>query len=127
VKPLLADISIWIRFLYRKEPHASRMQSLLSAEMIAGHEMVYGELFVGDTGGRSQLLQAYSSMYMITSVPHEEVVAMVKERSWQAKGVGWVDMHLLAAALVAQVPLWTVDPRLDALARECGIAYDVSK
>lgn len=123
----LADTSVWIRFLYTKEPFASRMQSLLNAESIAGHEMVYGELLAGDTGGRTQLLQAYSNMHMIAPVAHDEVVAMVKKRNWQARGVGWVDMHLLASALASKTPLWTADPRMDALARECGIAYDVSK
>lgn len=103
------------------------MRELLGLEMIAGHEMIYGELLTGDTGGRSQLLQAYSSMHMVAPVPHDEVVTMVKKRNWQARGVGWVDMHLLASALATQTPLWTADPRMEALAQECGIAYDVSK
>lgn len=123
----LADTSVWIRFLYTKAPFASHMQALLNAERIAGHEMVYGELLAGDTGGRTRLLQEYSRMYMVAPVAHDEVVAMVKKRNWQARGVGWIDLHLLASALASKTRLWTADPRMEALARECGIAYDVSK
>jgi predicted nucleic acid-binding protein len=124
---ILADTSVWIRYLYTREPFARHMRALLDTEQVAGHEMVFGELLVGDTGGRAQLLEAYGLMHQAATVAHEEVAAMVRKRKWQAKGVGWIDMHVLASALAAEVRLWTADPRLEELARECGIAYDVSK
>ena len=31
-------------------------------------------------------------------------------------GLGWVDVHLLASALLAGVPLWTLDRRLASVA-----------
>jgi hypothetical protein len=37
---------------------------------------------------------------------------------------GWIDIHLLASALVGGLLLWTADPRLAAMASELGIAYE---
>jgi predicted nucleic acid-binding protein len=52
-----------------------------------------------------------------------EVVAFVRGRQLHGRGIGWIDAHLLAAALVADVPLWTADERLAGLARELGVYY----
>jgi len=56
-------------------------------------------------------------------VPHQEVVAFVRERKLHGRGIGWIDAHLLASALVARVQLWTADAPLRATAEELGIAY----
>jgi predicted nucleic acid-binding protein len=47
----------------------------------------------------------------------------VRERRLHGRGIGWVDAHLMASALVGRLKLWTVDPRLAMLAKEFGIAY----
>jgi hypothetical protein len=36
----------------------------------------------------------------------------------------WIDVHLLASALVGRLKLWTTDPALATLAKELGISYD---
>jgi len=41
------------------------------------------------------------------------------------RGVGWIDVHLLASAIVERLQLWTADPRLAAVAGELGVAYEV--
>jgi len=56
-------------------------------------------------------------------VSHAEVLAFVRERELNGRGIGWIDAHLLASALVAQVTLWTADAALATIARELGIAY----
>ena len=41
-------------------------------------------------------------------------------------GLGYVDVHLLAATTLGDpVRLWTRDRRLAAVARDLGLAYDV--
>jgi predicted nucleic acid-binding protein len=47
----------------------------------------------------------------------------VRHRKLNGCGIGWVDVHLLASALVSRSPLWTADSRLEAIASELGIAY----
>jgi hypothetical protein len=39
------------------------------------------------------------------------------------RGVGWIDIHLLATAIVERLQLWTADPRLAAMAKAFGVAY----
>ena len=50
------------------------------------------------------------------------VVAFVRDRKLHGRGIGWIDAHLLASALVGRLKLWTTDPALAVLARELGIA-----
>jgi hypothetical protein len=57
-------------------------------------------------------------------VPHGDVVEFVRDRRLHGRGIGWIDAHLLASALVGRQKLWTIDPRLAVLARELGVAYD---
>ncbi len=120
---ILVDTSVWIRFLGNRSPYAQELDRLLSADEVAGHEMVYGELLVGDRVGRRNLLTAYEAMHQACTVSHREVVEFVRDRNLLGRGVGWVDMHLLASSLVSQLPLWTADSRLDALASELGVCY----
>ena len=78
---------------------------------------------VGDRGGRRSFLQTYALMHQAPVVPHCEVVEFVRQRRLHGRGIGWIDTHLLASALVSQMKLWTADPRLRDVARELGIDY----
>ncbi len=90
---------------------------------MSGHDFVYGELLIGDEGGRKQLLASYEQMHQAPMVTHGEVVLFVCERRLYGRGIGWIDAHLLASALVGRLKLWTADQRLATLAKEFGIAY----
>jgi len=121
---VLVDTSVWIRFLSNRAPYAAELDELLSRDEVSGHDFVYGELLVGDKAGRKRLLAEYAQMIQAPVVPHGDVVAFVRDRRLQGRGIGWVDVHLLASALVGRLKLWTADPRLAMVAREMGIAYD---
>jgi len=119
---VLVDTSVWVRFLANREPHAGQLDRLLSDDEVAGHELVYGELLIGDAGGRTALLAAYAEMHQAPTVAHEEVVAFVRSRRLHGRGASWIDVHLLASAVVAGLTLWTADSRLAALASALGVA-----
>ena len=121
---VLVDTSVWIRFLSNRPPYAAELDELLSRDEVSGHEFVYGELLIGDKGGRKQLLANYEQMHQAPAVPHLDVVEFVLSRRLHGRGIGWIDAHLLASALVGRLQLWTTDPRLAGLARELGIAYE---
>jgi predicted nucleic acid-binding protein len=121
---VLVDTSVWIRFLANRAPYAAELDDLLSRDEVVGHEFVYGELLVGDRGGRKKLLALYEQMHQVSAVPHREIVAFVHGRNLLGRGVGWIDIHLLASAIVGRIPLWTADSRLSAAAREIGIAFE---
>jgi predicted nucleic acid-binding protein len=120
---VLVDTSVWIRFLSNRAPFAAAMDELLSRDDVAGHECVYGELLIGDTGGRRQLLASYELMKQAPVVPHADLVAFARARRLHGRGVGWIDAQLLASALVGGLKLWTADEPLAALAAETGVQY----
>jgi len=121
---VLVDTSVWIRSLADRAPHRRELDRLLALDEVVGHELIYGELLVGDRGGRRKLLAAYERLQQVTAVPHREVVEFVQHRGLHGRGVGWVDIHLLASAIVARVRLWTADPRFSAVAAELGVGYE---
>jgi predicted nucleic acid-binding protein len=123
---VLVDTSVWIRFLANRAPYAVELDRLLGLDEVTGHELVYGELLIGDRGGRRKLLAAYEQMHQASIVPHTDVVAFVRERDLSGYGVGWIDIHLLASALVGRLRLWTADPRFAAIAKKVGVAYDIA-
>jgi predicted nucleic acid-binding protein len=123
---VLVDTSVWIRFLANRAPYAAELDRLLGLDEVTGHELVYGELLIGDRGGRGKLLAAYERMHQAAMVPHREVVAFVRNRDLHGRGVGWIDVHILASAVVGRLQLWTADPRFSAVANALGVAYEVS-
>jgi predicted nucleic acid-binding protein len=120
---VLVDTSVWIRFLTNRNPYAANLDALLGKDEVAGHELVFGELLMGDKGGRRELVEAYGQIHRAACVSHEEVVAFVRERRLHGRGVGWIDVHLLASAIVGRHELWTADSRLSALADELDVAF----
>lgn len=120
---VLVDTSVWVRYLYGRDPFLSEAGKLADSEQAAGHELVYGELLMGDGGGRKSFLAEYELIEQAPPVPHEEVVELVRARRLQGRGVGWLDVNLLASAMAAHMKFWTADPRLAAIAAELGVAY----
>ena len=121
---VLVDTSVWIRFLADRAPYARELDRLLANDEVTGHELVYGELLLGDRSGRKKLLAAYERMEQATVVPNREVVAFVHARDLHGRGVAWIDIQLLASAIVGRLELWTADPRFATLAQQLGVAYD---
>ncbi|HEY6988429.1 MAG TPA: PIN domain-containing protein [Bryobacteraceae bacterium] len=121
---VLVDTSVWIRSLADRAPYRRELDRLLALDAVVGHELIYGELLIGDRGGRRKLLEAYERLQQATTIPHREVVEFVRRRELHGRGVGWIDIHLLASAIVARVRLWTADPRFSAVAAELGIGYE---
>jgi predicted nucleic acid-binding protein len=120
---VLADTSVWIRFLADRIPFAAELDRLLEKDEVAGHDLVYGELLIGDVGGRTGLLNSYDLIQRVPAVGHVEVATFVRSHKLHGRGIGWIDAHLLASALVADTLLWTADEHLDKLAGELGIGY----
>ncbi len=121
---VLVDTSIWIRFLAGREPHASALDQLLASDRVLSHDLVEGELLIGDTGRtRARLLAAYSEIHRARTVPHAEVAQFVEARKLQGRGIGWIDAHILASAVVERCTLWTADAGLAGLAAALGVAH----
>ena len=105
------------------KPYAGELDRLLSNDEVLGHDFVYGELLIGDRGSRAKLLVEYKVMPQATLVANLEVVEFVRHHRIIGLGIGWIDAHLLASAIVAGSRLWTADRRLAVVAQDIGVAY----
>lgn len=122
---ILIDTSVWIRKWAGQPNFAAGLDGLLRQDQVGGHALVHGELLAGDTGGRAQALRDYEQLPWAPTLPHQDVVGIVRQRKLAGRGVGWIDLHLLAASLASGWAFWTADEHLASLAREMRIAWTI--
>lgn len=115
---MLADTSIWVEHLRRGQ---LGLISLLHRAEVHCHAFIIGELACGSTSRRSEILQLLRRLPSVPIVENEEVMTFVERHHLMGRGVGWVDMHLLASAALANVLFWTTDRRLAVIARSLGV------
>ena len=111
---VLVDTSVWIDFLRQGNP---LLEDLLKDNEVATHPLVIGELHVGNINKRKQFLSLLSNLPQVSECAHSEVLFLIDEHKLYAKGIGYTDAHLLTSAIVYEVPLWTLDKKLDRLAK----------
>ena len=64
------------------------------------------------------MLLSLAALPQAPLLSHDEVLEFLERQRLQGKGLGWMDMHLLASARLAGIPFWTQDKRLAAVAQE---------
>jgi hypothetical protein len=118
----LVDTSVWIDF-FRGTTRAGILEDLLEANEVLLHPWVLGELVLGGLGARRESVVAdLRRLPTAPYVPDDEVLELVVGRQLSGKGIGWVDVHLLASALVSRCSLWTFDRALAAAAEDLGLS-----
>lgn len=117
---VLVDTSVWVDHLRRGNP---ALTGLLSDAEVACHPCVVGELACGNLRNRSEVLSLLHSLPSTPEVAHEELLLFVERHRLMGRGLGLVDVHLLASARLAAVPLWTLDRRLRGAAGLLGAAF----
>lgn len=112
---ILADTSVWVEYLRNKD--AAILDPLNRGDIVL-HDCVIGELALG--GVSQTKLAMFRLMHRCRSASHAEVMYLIAERRFAGRGLGYVDVHLLAAALIGRLRLWTLDKALQRVADECG-------
>lgn len=119
---VLADTSIWVDHFRRVE---SQLASLLEHGDIVIHPFVIGELLLGGVPKASDILDDLNTIPKATIASNDEVVEFIVKRKLSGLGIGYVDAHLLASAmLTVEASIWTRDKRLLAAARSLKLAAD---
>jgi predicted nucleic acid-binding protein len=112
----LVDTSVWIEF-FRGPGRASGLTALLETGEVLLHPFVLGELAIGNLGpDRRRVLRDLEQLPRASAVSDGEVLHLIEARTLFGRGIGWIDAHLLAAALTSAGTLWTLDRRLAAAA-----------
>jgi len=115
---ILVDTSVWVDHL-RKENE--RLIELLHDEQVLCHPFVVGELASGNLGNRREVLALISALPQARVAEHEEALHLIEVEQLRGRGIGWVDVHLLASAMLTQSCLWTLDKALHKTARDLKI------
>lgn len=117
---VLADTSVWISHLHRPDP---RLGALLNGRQVVCHPLVLGELACGSIGSRDEILTLLGRLPGPRIASHEEVLEFIERKRLWGVGLSYVDVHLLASALLSNIELWTADKHLRAAAQALGVAY----
>jgi predicted nucleic acid-binding protein len=118
---ILVDTSVWIDHLRLGEPS---LAAALEASRVMMHPFVLGELACGNLANRSEVLELLGNLPAAPTATNPEALDFIERRSLMGRGVGYIDVHLLASiALSGDGRLWTRDRRLAAAATDLELAF----
>lgn len=117
---ITVDTSIWVDHF--RMPNA-RLGSLISQRQIVQHPYVTGEIIVGNVSSRENTIWALRALPRLDPVAEDQFHAFLESMQVFGTGIGFVDVHLLAASTQQRAYLWTKDKWLDAQAQRLGFAY----
>jgi predicted nucleic acid-binding protein len=117
---VLVDTSVWVDHLRRGNPG---LIELLSDVKVVCHPFIVGELACGNLRNRLEILSLLQSLPTAPEIDHEDLLQFIERHRLMGRGLGLIDVHLLASAQVAAIPLWTRDRRLNQAAAALDAAY----
>ena len=121
---ILVDTSVWVDHLRASD---EMLVGLLNAGMVLAHPFVVGELALGTLAQRGPVLDALSDLPQAIVATDAEVLNFIDRHKLFGRGVGYIDIHLLAAVqLTAGSKLWTRDKRLQDVTVQLGLAATLS-
>lgn len=103
---ILVDRSVWIDHWRRGN---SRLATALELGRVVAHPFVIGELACGTIPRRLSTLPLLEALPLVLAARHDEVMMLIERHGISGTGLGWVDAHLLASAMLSATPLWTLD------------------
>ena len=96
----------------------------LEAGRVLAHPFVIGELAGGTLRNRREVLDLLGRLPGVPLATPAEALDFLERRALMGRGIGFVDVHLLAsAALAAPARLWTRDRRLAAVANDLDLGW----
>lgn len=118
---ILVDTSIWIDHLRRNEPV---LVDALEHGRVLMHPFVIGEIACGCLANRAEVLALLAELPGVPVATDAEALAFLDHKVLMGRGIGYIDVHLLAAtALAGDAVLWTRDKRLAVIAAEIGLGW----
>ncbi len=110
---ILVDTSVWIDH-FRNKNHT--LVELLQNGSVQTHPYVIGELACGSIASREKILTLLQALPQSQVLSQTEFLYFVNSKHLMGKGIGFIDIHLLASAALAGSLLWTIDKKLNDIA-----------
>ena len=117
---VLVDTSVWIDH-FRKTSRS--LSQLLEQEEVLLHSFVLGELACGNLKNRREIIALLHALPSATKADDDEVLFFIERHALMGRGIGFVDIHLLAACHMNGCLLWTRDKRLRTITDEMNIGF----
>lgn len=117
---VLVDTSVWVVHLRNGN---IGLETLLNEGHVVCHPFIVGELACGNLKNRAEILSLLQALPMAIYVEHEEVMRFIEDHTLMGKGLGYIDIHLIASAILTEIQVWTVDKKLNEIASKLGIGY----
>ena len=118
---ILVDTSVWVDHLRDGTP---ALAAALEQGRVLMHPFVLGELACGNLKKRGEVLRLLGELPAAPMATDPEALDFIERRALMGRGIGYVDVHLLASvALAGTAQLWTRDKRLAAVAADLELAY----
>jgi len=118
---MLVDTSVWVDHLRKGNRD---LAARLDTAQVWCHPFVIGELACGRLSERGQVLELLEALPRSPVADHPEVLTFIDRWDLAGSGIGWVDAHLLASAMLGGIRIWTLDRTVDRVARTLGIRFE---
>ncbi len=110
---ILIDTSVWVSF-FRGEQKSAAMQDEIIIGNIVTHPYIIGELLLG--GVSSKIGQLLQTLELLPVSDSKVVFQFIKNHKLHNRGIGWVDVNLIASSMISGSKIHTFDENL---ARVC--------
>lgn len=117
---VLVDTSVWIDHFRKNE---GKLQNLLYDEQVVIHPFVIGELACGNLKNRTEIFHLLHALPETVEANHSEVMMFINKHKLYGQGLGYVEVHLLASALLGNYNLWTKDKILKGITIPFGVSF----
>jgi len=117
---VLVDTSIWVAHLRQG---LRRLENLLMDAEVICHPFIIGELACANLKNRNEIISLLQSLPIAPTIEFEEFLFFLDRNHLMGKSIGFVDVHLLASAQLAGMPLWTADKKLKSAADQLKLAF----
>jgi hypothetical protein len=121
---ILVDTSVWIDHLRSGDP---QLAAILARDSVLVHPFVIGELALGTLRQPELILTSLAKLPAAMKAKDSEVLGFIYKWKIAGLGIGYIDAHLLASAmLTAGASFWTRDKRLKEAAIRLSLAAPLS-
>ncbi|MFV1950719.1 MAG: type II toxin-antitoxin system VapC family toxin [Nitrospinota bacterium] len=119
---VLVDTSVWVSHF--RDGNA-KLETLLNKGVVVCHSFVIGELACGNLRNMVEILSLLQLLPAAEKAEQDEVLQFIESYRLMGKGLGFIDMHLLASAVLTGIPLWTLDNKLNQVSAKLKVGYEL--
>lgn len=117
---IIVDTSVWVDHFRRGD---ALLTDLLNRNRVLSHPFVIGELALGNLNPQSDVLSLLAALPIASVASESEVLLIISARGLAGRGIGLVDAHLVASALLDSAKIYTKDKRLAETAKRLKLTY----